>query len=343
MHKYLVLVLLFMLLIVGCSGDIEGGTIVWIDVPLNPTTLAEADTVVIVGHASGPEGVSQVEVWVNGMVIETVISLSGSGNLAKFESSFVPTGPGEYVIQVIATGANGEVSAPDEALVIIGGEAAELPIVDSAEGIIPTPTHTPTPIPTVEDQPVINYWADPETISAGACTTIHWDVQNVGNVEFGGRNQSFQGTYSDCMCESQTYPMTITYLDGSVETFRLTINVTGECATATPIPDTDGPPEPTIYKPVNGEEFACLSYLMLRWSEVSDPSGISEYQIQLERHPGDNNWQPWEGGMLTGISGLERELYVECGWIYRYRVRGVDGNGNIGDWSDWSYFTVLIG
>lgn len=338
MYKKWALLLSLTLFIVGCSGG-TGGTSVWIDIPRNPTNLLEVGQISIVGHASSPEGVSKVEIWVNGTIVDTVTNPSSSENLAKFESNFMPTGPGEYQIQVVATGANGELSAPDSALVMIGDKTVNLP---QDELPIPTPTFTPTPVPQDDDQPVVNYWADPATIAAGACTTIYWDVQNVSNVEFGGRNQSFQGSYEDCMCESQTYPMTVTYQDGSNETFRVTIDVTGTC-TPTALPDTTAPSEPTIQKPVNGQQFACLSYLMLRWTEVSDPSGIDEYRIQIQRHPGDNNWQPWEGGTITGISGLEYELFVECGWIYRFRVRGIDGNGNIGDWSDWSYFTVLIG
>ena len=339
MYKNLALLLSLTLLIVGCGGD-TGGTSVWIDIPHNPTTLVEASQINIVGHTSSPEGVSKVEIWVNDTVITSLTNISSSGDLAKFEANFLPAGPGEYQIQVIATGVNGEVSAPDSALVIVGEQTVNLPVEEPPTPI--TPTDTPTPVPQEDNSPVVNYWADPATIAAGACTTIYWDVQNVSNVEFGGRNQSLQGSYQDCMCESQTYPMKITYQDGSQETFRVTIDITGSCTPTLP-PDTSGPAEPTILKPVNGQEFACLSYLMLRWSEVSDPSGIDEYQIQLERHPGDNNWQPWQGGSITGIGGLEYELYVECGWIYRFRVRGVDGNGNIGDWSDWSYFTVNIG
>ncbi len=170
------------------------------------------------------------------------------------------------------------------------------------------------------------------------------------------RDQNLQGSYYECMCESQTYPMTVTYFDGTEETFRVTINVTGVCADAptptftptptptmaTPPPDTNGPAEPTVLKPVNGYEFSCIPSLMLRWTAPSDPSGISEYRIQAERQPGDNNWQSIPGSVFTGISVLEKELTVECGFMYRFRVRAVDGVGNLGDFSDWFYFTIKL-
>ena len=70
MFKRWVTLLLFMLLLVGCSGRSGGGTYVWIDAPLNPTTLSEVRPITIEGHASSPEGIAQVEVWVNGSLVD---------------------------------------------------------------------------------------------------------------------------------------------------------------------------------------------------------------------------------------------------------------------------------
>jgi hypothetical protein len=197
-----------------------------------------------------------------------------------------------------------------------------------------------------DDSPVINYWAEPEEIEAGDCTTIYWEVRNVNMVEFGGSVQEFSGSYHDCMCETQTYPMTVTYLDGTSETFRVTINVSGVCETPdppTPVPDTTGPDAPTLLKPVDGEDLACTPSVMLRWSEADDPSGVSEYRVQVERHSGDNNWQSVSGSVFKGITQLEKEISVECGWYYRFRVRAIDGEGNLGDWSGWFTFADLLG
>lgn len=349
MFKRWVALLLFLLLLVGCSSGSGGGTFVWIDAPLNPTTLSEVHPITIEGHASSPEGVAQVEVWVNGTLVDTIHSPAMVDNLAKFESGFTPTGPGEYVVQVVASGVNGVISEPDNTTITIGEAVAAVPEPEEEVEQQPVeeeeqqPTDTPTPVPE-DNSPVINYWADPADIEAGGCTTIYWEVTNVSKVEFGGREQAFTGSYYDCMCETQTYPMKITYEDSTTETFRVTINLSGVCPTEvpeTPVDETP-PPPPTPLKPVDGVELSCTSYVMLRWSEPSDPSGISEYRIQFERQPGDNNWQPVSGSVFTGISVTEKEMYVECGWYYRYRVRAVDGNGNLGDWSDWSYFTVSL-
>lgn len=95
-------------------------------------------------------------------------------------------------------------------------------------------------------------------------------------------------------------------------------------------------------KPQEGTTLDCCAALMLRWSPVSDPSGIGEYRVQVERHSGDNNWQPLDDSPWTGLSAPELELEVECGWYYRWRVRAVDGVGNVGSFSGWSEFTVSL-
>lgn len=106
--------------------------------------------------------------------------------------------------------------------------------------------------------------------------------------------------------------------------------------------DTAPPPAPNQLKPLNGQNMGCVGSLMLRWDAVSDSSGIAQYQVELQRHSGDNNWQAAPGSVFTGIGGTEKEISVECGWEYRWRVRAVDGSGNTGNWSGWFTFTVPL-
>lgn len=339
MPKLRALLLFCLLFLSGCSGT-PGGTYIWIDVPLNPTYLDDIQTIKVEGHASSPSGIALVEVWVNGTLIETIDSPPATGILSAFESSFTPPEPGEYVIQVIAISSEDEASEPDTAIVLIDEAVAAVPVVPD-EVITPTPPPTPTLVEP-DDSPVVSYWADPAEIEAGGCTTIYWEVSNVSRVEFGGSEQAFSGSYYDCMCETQTYPMTVTYADSTTETFRVTIDVSGTCAPPTPVPDTTAPNPPTQMKPTNGVSLSCIPSVMLRWSAASDPSGIAEYRVQVERHSGDNNWQAVSGSIFKGISGLEKQISVECGWNYRWRVRALDGAGNLGGWSGWFTFADLL-
>jgi hypothetical protein len=418
------------LILASCRGG-DTGTYVWIDVPINNLHLSDVQPIKIEGHASNPGGVSQVEVWVNGDLIESISPTATSTNMSIFETVFSPTSPGEYVIQVIAIGSDETSSTPDKSVVQIGelivaaaieDESTPTPTPEIIITVTPSqvppededePTEIPLPIvnywadPTeitaggcttlywetsnvsrvvfggVEQEfngsysdcmcetqsyplrvthndgteetfrvtidvtgtcstdtpvPSVNYWADPTEITAGGCTTLYWETSNVSRVEFGGIDQELNGSYPDCMCETQTYPLRVTYNDGTQETFQVTINVTGICGTDTPVPDTTPPDPPTLLKPLNGTTLTCSSSTILRWDAASDPSGIDEYRVRVERHAGDNNWQAVSGSIFTGITGLEKMLSIECGWTYRWRVRAIDGQGNVGDWSGWFAF-----
>jgi Zn-dependent metalloprotease len=142
-----------------------------------------------------------------------------------------------------------------------GHEGASMSMSSSAAGdeetsdqapppvITDTPTATPTPTPTLVPGAGLQFWADPAEIEAGKCTTIYWEAENVQRVVFGNQEQDFTGSYHDCLCNTATYPLDLTYLDDSTERFYVTIEVSGSCATDTPVPppptDTPVPPPPT--------------------------------------------------------------------------------------------------
>ncbi len=52
---------------------------------------------------------------------------------------------------------------------------------------------TPIPQPTAPPAAGIAFWADSYYLSAGQCTTVHWDVQNVREVYFYSQGQSWEG------------------------------------------------------------------------------------------------------------------------------------------------------
>ena len=94
--------------------------------------------------------------------------------------------------------------------------------------------------------------------------------------------------------------------------------------------------------PANGLTLGCQPSQNLAWLPVSDDSGIAEYRVQVQRHGGDNNWQDVPGSVFAGIGGKQTSVEVECGWYYRWRVRAVDGAGNVGSWSGWSEFAITL-
>ena len=82
---------------------------------------------------------------------------------------------------------------------------------------------------------------------------------------------------------------------------------------------------------------------VLTWLPVSDPSGIAEYQVQVQRSTDHVTWSSTAGSPITGLDVKTTTIDTECGWIYRWRVRAADGAGNMSGWSDWSTFSIILG
>ncbi|GIK73622.1 MAG: hypothetical protein BroJett021_26100 [Chloroflexota bacterium] len=93
---------------------------------------------------------------------------------------------------------------------------------------VPDPNPPPPP-PPAEVNP--NLRADADWISAGQCTTIRWDVDNVAAVYFveGGNAQGVGGHDARNVCPggTTTYVLRVTRQDGGVQEFPITINVSG--------------------------------------------------------------------------------------------------------------------
>ena len=101
----------------ACGGVPGGGTLVWIDVPLDGLFASGIQTINIDGHATSPGGISRVELWANGALLTTIESPPADGDLASFHYEWTPPDYGDYTIQAIAFGAGGTASEPDSARV----------------------------------------------------------------------------------------------------------------------------------------------------------------------------------------------------------------------------------
>lgn len=341
-------VLLALIFLVGCGGNATS-TSVWIDAPLNNITLNGTQPISIEGHASSPAGIAKIEITVNGELVKIINDLPIDGTLGEFQTVFNPPGPGEYTIEAIATSNDDEVSLPE----MITFNITEAIAADTNEPEPPQTNDTSTLVPSSTEEPIteplqVHFWADPAVVRAGNCTTLHWEVSNALDVVFAGASREFTGSEAVCQCVESTYPLTAISQEGVPEVFQVTVFVSGKCATSisptippTRSPDTMGPSPPIQIKPNDNSSLGCTADIMLQWASSSDPSGILEYRIEVEHHPGDDNWQPVSGSIFTGIHSLEHQLAVECGDTYRWRIQAIDSERNFGDWSDWFTFTVI--
>lgn len=74
------------------------------------------------------------------------------------------------------------------------------------------------------------------------------------------------------------------------------------------------------------------------WGPVEDASGIDAYAWVLEASADFAFFQPFDEGVTTDTSV---EVPIICGWAYRWRVRAVDGAGNVGGFSaDGTFFVA---
>jgi hypothetical protein len=103
--------------------------------------------------------------------------------------------------------------------------------------------------------------------------------------------------------------------------------------------DTTPPPAPSPFTPQDGATLTCRSSQTLTWEPVSDPSGISGYYGKLEEEVTPGSWQP---GGWGPVGDNQVDVSVRCGFNYRWRVWAKDGAGNLSDWSEWSYFYVVL-
>lgn len=324
----LVGVILISQVVIGCKTSLSGGTYVWIDVPQDGISFAELQPVMVEGHATGEESITRIELYVGDELWRAVDDPAMEDNLAKFEIEWLPPSPGSYTLRAIAYGADGQESEFDEATISIGLEpSTPTPVIS----VTPTLTETPTLVPPPE--PSVEFWADPATIPAGTCTDIHWSAENVQSVIFGGEEQPFDGVFTVCLCEGESYSLTVIYEDDSEEVFQVDIDVEGTCE------DNNPPPAPVLSSPLNGASLDCTSDVDLVWSLVSDETGISQYQVRVQRHPGDFNWVDISGSVFTGITNTSKNIAVFCGYYYRWQVLAIDGASNVGPWSSWWQFT----
>jgi len=105
------------------------------------------------------------------------------------------------------------------------GQTIEQPLRVEVYGSCATPIWTLPPPARVS----VNFWVDDRSIKAGGCTTAHWDVEGVREVYFNGNPTVGHSSQEVCPCESESYVLTVVYLDGSDEDFTVTVDVAGSC------------------------------------------------------------------------------------------------------------------
>jgi hypothetical protein len=71
----------------------------------------------------------------------------------------------------------------------------------------------------------INFWADRDSIDAGQCTTLRWDVRNVQAVYLDGEGVAGVSQREVCPGDTKTYNLAVTRSEGGQESRQVTVRV----------------------------------------------------------------------------------------------------------------------
>jgi hypothetical protein len=150
--------LIAILLITGISScnfpqnspviSINSGANTWFDAPLDGTNLPLAPYPVVI-HSFDPGGVAQVELSVNGVVLENLKPSTNSG-LSVFKYSWVPKQTGNFILRARSQGQGEKWKSEAIVNVVIGEFTPTL-----ASSFTPTSVDTFTPTPVISFTPTL--------------------------------------------------------------------------------------------------------------------------------------------------------------------------------------------
>lgn len=162
----LLTILLIAALLSACAPEnpypapvIQPGSLqVWVDAPLESTTLTLPVAYTLVCHGSDPSGVQALEFSINEQVLAEVSNPDSSLTLFYASHPWEPVEPGTYTIRCRARNTSGEWG---------GYAAARVFVVEMLDGISPTPslTQTATLTPTHTATPTVTLTATSTTIT----------------------------------------------------------------------------------------------------------------------------------------------------------------------------------
>lgn len=318
---------------VGVSGA-GGGARAWIDHPLEGSEFALGQAIAIRWHASAPGGVSHVEVRANGERVALAQDFDHSAQIVTERHEWTPTQPGEYLIEVIATGPGGVGGATAENRIRVAGQDMVAgPVTQATPTTTPQAGGTPGPSPTgVSPAP---------TASATAGTAPTASPASAIKTPAPAASPTTVAPTRTPIVPPPTSTSTPLLPTATPVPHTSTPSPVPPTPTPTPLPDTQGPSAPNIVGPKGKVELSCSQDVILDWEAPPDPSGIANYRVRLQITSG-SEWadvEVWDPVIDTQVNA---NAETTCGGIYRWRVLARDGAGNSGEVSGWAEFSVAL-
>jgi hypothetical protein len=114
---------LFCVLVLASCQSKSSGPSTWIDQPLDGSVFS-LQPVSLTAHASDNDGVASFEVYLNDELLQTLSA--GGERLGETSWEWLPAGPGEYTIRVVAIDSQGNRGEETETVVVITGVTVDL-------------------------------------------------------------------------------------------------------------------------------------------------------------------------------------------------------------------------
>jgi hypothetical protein len=183
-----------------------------------------------------------------------------------------------------------------------------------------TPTNTPTPSITPSPTPSISFWADPNPVPAGFCTTVHWETANVQAVFFDGRGVVGVDTHKTCPCNPENHTLDVLLRNDTHDIRTLTINVTGSC-------DQQGPSISQLVATPPGS--ICPGDNITIKRVITDPSGVDRAELWYLHIPATPGISAWDSVPMSRSGDI---FYATIGGFgvgeLRYYIKAWDSLGN---------------
>jgi hypothetical protein len=298
---------------------------VWVEFPFEGQTMPEEPiTFVVVASAAG--GVEGISLAINGESLATGqindISNEGDMSMVRLEQVWQPPDQGQYTLVAESGGASSSVT-----FCVVACEA-EIDVEPSdtptpAPNVTITPTSTDTPAAAPETEPIMSFWAEPDTIDAGVCTTLRWEVEGFQSVTLNGNAVGLSGSDEECPCPSQTYTLAGVKADGTSDQRTVTVTVNGSCE----LPDTE-PPPPAEDPPADtiGPEYEWTNVVFedckfYGQALIMDASGVSWAKFHF-----NHNDAGWASVWMQDIGGgvWESEVGISIGDGIGTPIGGMD-------------------
>jgi hypothetical protein len=354
------LLLLSLLLIVLSCAPAQNVPRAWIDWPRDGFETTVGTTVTLIGHAYAENGVAEARLEVDRQPYRVGSPEPAGGQFVEVSIDWFADEPGTYLLSLVAFDANGQASNPASVAVSVTGEepgllvtpspvttvmtmTLESPTVAPPTSEPPPPTATSaspatgTPLPptaTPEPPRIVVFEVDRPQITAGECVRFSWRVEGYPTaIYFDGQGVTSPSSARVCPEATRQFELRAEGPSGA-DAQSITLVV----VEPSPIPDTEGPPAPSLVSPTGNMEQGCDA-VKLRWRAVTDPSGISTYYVKVEKVTGTAKSGAW----TTNDTELTIPVaWLECGQGYEWAVRAEDGAGNLGPLSNWGAFTVTL-